>query len=159
MPSGRSDNTGRKSAQSSMTYDAAESSISAAIVLPLHCLGEKFHHHFHHQTGCNMSFYAFRVVSKETEKTPETLDISRISGVFNLAAGEGFEPSQTESESVVLPLHNPAILFCLFASFASAGFIISEYCNLSSMIFNIFYFFLKGNFLPVFPVFHWGTCG
>ena len=28
-----------------------------------------------------------------------------------LAAGEGFEPSQTESESVVLPLHNPAILF------------------------------------------------
>jgi hypothetical protein len=28
---------------------------------------------------------------------------------FRLAAGEGFEPSQTESESVVLPLHNPAI--------------------------------------------------
>ena len=28
---------------------------------------------------------------------------------FVLAAGEGFEPSQTESESVVLPLHNPAI--------------------------------------------------
>ena len=27
-----------------------------------------------------------------------------------LAAGEGFEPSQTESESVVLPLHNPAKL-------------------------------------------------
>ena len=26
-----------------------------------------------------------------------------------LAAGEGFEPSQTESESVVLPLHNPAV--------------------------------------------------
>ena len=26
-----------------------------------------------------------------------------------MAAGEGFEPSQTESESVVLPLHNPAI--------------------------------------------------
>ncbi len=31
--------------------------------------------------------------------------------VFFLAAGEGFEPSQTESESVVLPLHNPAICF------------------------------------------------
>ena len=29
-----------------------------------------------------------------------------------MAAGEGFEPSQTESESVVLPLHNPAI-WCL----------------------------------------------
>ena len=27
-----------------------------------------------------------------------------------MAAGEGFEPSQTESESVVLPLHNRAIL-------------------------------------------------
>ena len=25
-----------------------------------------------------------------------------------MVAGEGFEPSQTESESVVLPLHNPA---------------------------------------------------
>ena len=30
-------------------------------------------------------------------------------GASFLAAGEGFEPSQTESESVVLPLHNPAI--------------------------------------------------
>lgn len=30
------------------------------------------------------------------------------SGFFYVAAGEGFEPSQTESESVVLPLHNPA---------------------------------------------------
>ena len=28
---------------------------------------------------------------------------------FFMAAGEGFEPSQTESESVVLPLHNPAM--------------------------------------------------
>ena len=32
-------------------------------------------------------------------------------GASFLAAGEGFEPSQTESESVVLPLHNPA-KFC-----------------------------------------------
>ena len=30
-------------------------------------------------------------------------------GVFHLAAGEGFEPSHTESESAVLPLHKPAI--------------------------------------------------
>ena len=30
-----------------------------------------------------------------------------------MAAGEGFEPSQTESESVVLPLHNPALLMSL----------------------------------------------
>ena len=27
---------------------------------------------------------------------------------FSMAAGEGFEPSHTESESAVLPLHNPA---------------------------------------------------
>lgn len=26
-----------------------------------------------------------------------------------VVAGEGLEPSQTESESVVLPLHNPAL--------------------------------------------------
>ena len=30
-----------------------------------------------------------------------------------LAAEEGFEPSQTESESVVLPLHNRALFFVL----------------------------------------------
>ena len=29
--------------------------------------------------------------------------------LFSVAAEEGFEPSQTESESVVLPLHNSAI--------------------------------------------------
>ena len=28
---------------------------------------------------------------------------------FSVAAGEGFEPSHTESESAVLPLHNPAM--------------------------------------------------
>ena len=28
---------------------------------------------------------------------------------FLMAAGEGFEPSHTESESAVLPLHNPAV--------------------------------------------------
>ena len=33
-------------------------------------------------------------------------------GCGSLAAGEGFEPSHTESESAVLPLHNPAILCC-----------------------------------------------
>lgn len=35
-----------------------------------------------------------------------------VSGRFHVAAGEGFEPSQTESESGVLPLHNPAIFIC-----------------------------------------------
>ncbi len=31
-----------------------------------------------------------------------------------MAAEEGFEPSQTESESVVLPLHNSAINFEIY---------------------------------------------
>lgn len=56
-------------------------------------------------------------------------------GISKLAAGEGFEPSHTESESAVLPLHKPAVsariseqillyrkeLFCqvLFSTFRS----------------------------------------
>jgi hypothetical protein len=44
-----------------------------------------------------------------------------------MVAGEGFEPSQTESESVVLPLHNPASIrqqYVLYPSFRhlSIGF-------------------------------------
>ena len=35
--------------------------------------------------------------------------------VIFLAAGEGFEPSHTESESAVLPLHKPAMPFRLSA--------------------------------------------
>ena len=38
------------------------------------------------------------------QKRPDTCGIRP----FLMAAEEGFEPSQTESESVVLPLHNPA---------------------------------------------------
>ena len=34
---------------------------------------------------------------------------------FSLAAGEGFEPSHTESESAVLPLHNPAKRICYYS--------------------------------------------
>ena len=35
---------------------------------------------------------------------------------LHMVAEEGFEPSQTESESVVLPLHNSAICFCCFVN-------------------------------------------
>ena len=38
-----------------------------------------------------------------------------------LAAGEGFEPSHTESESAVLPLHNPARHVCHYTRFC--GFV------------------------------------
>ena len=34
--------------------------------------------------------------------------------LVTLAAEEGFEPSQTESESAVLPLHNSAIFYEVF---------------------------------------------
>ena len=34
-----------------------------------------------------------------------------------MAAGEGFEPSHTESESAVLPLHNPAKRMCYYTVF------------------------------------------
>ena len=42
------------------------------------------------------------------QKIPGTIAIP---GIL-VAAGEGFEPSHTESESAVLPLHKPAISLC-----------------------------------------------
>ncbi len=45
-------------------------------------------------------FHIHRLQSKKTDHTEYGLSV---------AAEEGFEPSQTESESVVLPLHNSAI--------------------------------------------------
>ena len=47
----------------------------------------------------------FNGISGEIKEKP--LKIERFQ-VVHLAAGEGFEPSHTESESAVLPLHNPA---------------------------------------------------
>ena len=44
---------------------------------------------------------------QEQEKIPGTVTIP---GIL-MAAGEGFEPSHTESESAVLPLHKPAMKF------------------------------------------------
>ena len=49
-----------------------------------------------------------------------------------LAAGEGFEPSHTESESAVLPLHNPAMFltnkihYTRFPAFVNTFFPVSE---------------------------------
>ena len=53
------------------------------------------------------SYYFLNVKNKKSKRNALAL----------LAAGEGFEPSQTESESVVLPLHNPAIFSVLSAFF------------------------------------------
>ena len=55
-----------------------------------------------------------------------------------LAAGEGFEPSQTESESVVLPLHNPAIFGFLFRPLARTGAIIRKAGGNVNSFFKIF---------------------
>ena len=54
-------------------------------------------------------------------------------GISELAAGEGFEPSHTESESAVLPLHNPAIWLACWCGgpHASARIIIAKELQMS----------------------------
>ena len=69
-----------------------------------------------------------------------------------LAAGEGFEPSHTESESAVLPLHNPA------KSFVTGGFVCVPPNNMAyysriqrnvNSYFKSFFIFLRiFSFLP-----------
>ena len=55
-----------------------------------------------------------------------------------VAAGEGFEPSHTESESAVLPLHKPAIFI---VRVTRTNIIISHKRNLSIAFFKkVFYF-------------------
>ena len=50
-----------------------------------------------------------------------------------MAAEEGFEPSQTESESAVLPLHNSAISFlCACRTGRATIFIIAKFFHLST---------------------------
>ena len=50
------------------------------------------------------------VMTQETKKQRiREIRVFFVSYKMYLAAGEGFEPSQTDPESVVLPLHNPAI--------------------------------------------------
>ena len=45
---------------------------------------------------------------KEKRRKIKKIGLNRNDSSRYLAAGEGFEPSHTESESAVLPLHNPA---------------------------------------------------
>ena len=63
-----------------------------------------------------------------------------------LAAGEGFEPSQTESESVVLPLHNPAICCCFVVPCRRDECYYSKQFRIVNSIFQIF---LPAPFCPV----------
>ena len=63
-----------------------------------------------------------------------------------LAAGEGFEPSQTESESVVLPLHNPAICCCFVVPCRRDECYYSKQFRIVNSIFQIF---LPAPFCPI----------
>ena len=63
------------------------------------------------KTAKNAQKTEVAAISFLAHKTRSTLENTRVERVSNLAAGEGFEPSHTESESAVLPLHNPAISF------------------------------------------------
>ena len=59
----------------------------------------------------------------------------RYDACSDVAAGEGFEPSQTESESVVLPLHNPAVP----AVRLGTGLIIPKNEPMSTLFFKKFF--------------------
>ncbi len=61
-------------------------------LVALSCHRHKIHHH------------SLRILT-QFAKQKNTL----YSAFFHLAAGTGFEPVQSESESLVLPLHHPAI--------------------------------------------------
>ena len=64
--------------------------------------------HYHSLSKFNQYFN-----SNLTLKTTKALEIKDFTLYqnfsFNMAAGEGFEPSQNDPESFVLPLHNPAM--------------------------------------------------
>ncbi len=71
--------------------------------------------------GCDMP-PAYRQEPPFESFSPATKKIITPVGVMIfLAAGEGFEPSQTESESGVLPLHKPAICFKHILLYAPFG--------------------------------------
>ena len=59
---------------------------------------------------------------KKVEKPLETC----VSSGFTMVAEEGFEPSQTESESVVLPLHNSAVLPLKTNGFKRFFYVVAE---------------------------------
>ena len=66
------------------------------------------------------------------------------SEVFHLAAGEGFEPSHTESESAVLPLHKPARSVGRSDQPQRTDIIIQNIAFLSIGFFKVFHFFRRG---------------
>ena len=55
-------------------------------------------------------------IQQTRRESKENLGTIAVPWFSHLAAGEGFEPSHTESESAVLPLHKPAMKLCSLRS-------------------------------------------
>ena len=70
-----------------------------------------------------------------------------------MAAGEGFEPSHTESESAVLPLHNPAISFALSHHSQAQDLLYQNLAICQACFSNIFYFFVTQHFILFLCIF------
>ena len=72
------------------------------------CCSTTLAHSLYHplrMRSCSVPSVRVRILNTTTKKAPTKVD------AFFMAAGEGFEPSQNESESLVLPLHHPATSF------------------------------------------------
>ena len=67
--------------------------------------------HFAECVCCSSFIFAHCLFGEGLKSIADTKKFRNLhgSGIFPLAAGEGFEPSHTESESAVLPLHKPAM--------------------------------------------------
>ena len=60
--------------------------------------------------SCPFSWVQFKTVKGSDKGSNRKKEVQNLTvSDFSVAAGEGFEPSHTESESAVLPLHNPAV--------------------------------------------------
>ena len=83
-------------------------------------------------------------ISAESEEIPITAQFSpqggngAVMGISELAAGEGFEPSHTESESAVLPLHKPAVSSSLCLTALTARHSIARLSAFVKSFFKIF---------------------
>ena len=66
--------------------------------------------------------------SKKKRRKAKKIALNHNNSKRFVAAGEGFEPSHTESESAVLPLHNPAKRKAIIHSFLDLSSIIFPNC-------------------------------
>ena len=81
----------------------------------------------------------------KTAKSYEKSSFSKEKLLFRVAAEEGFEPSQTESESVVLPLHNSAVSVILLSHRLATCIVYYGNTEVSSTFSEKFGFFAEAN--------------